>query len=79
MIALHRRKIPSRQRPPNEVFASLPRSLGARLVRRGHSYFLKLERNEQTIAHPNPALVVRPVRSAHQTRARLRDRGLARI
>ena len=53
MNALRRRKILSRQRPPNELVASLPPSLGARLIRRGHSYFLKLERNEQTIAHLN--------------------------
>jgi len=44
----------SRQRSRNEAVASLPPYLGARLLRRGRGFYLKLERNEQTIAHSPP-------------------------
>lgn len=46
-----KRMIFPRQRVRNELLASLPPELGARLVPSGNSFHLELETYEKTIAH----------------------------
>ena len=48
-------KMVPRQHSRNEPLASLPPSLGARLIRNGRTFRLELERNEQTLAHSIPS------------------------
>ena len=62
---IRRRKIALRQRARNEAVASLPASLGARLIRRGQRFTLMLEKSEQTLAHSLATPVLEPARNVH--------------
>lgn len=58
-------KIVTRQRFRNEAVAGLPPALGARLLLRGRSHYLKLDRNEQRIAHSSLSHSAWSARVAH--------------